>query len=128
MVRSSTRAVRSSASTAAIESPTGYNAGYGFAVPINLARSVMDQIVKSGHVERAALGIQVRDASADDAAYVGLKDIRGVLVEDFGDATRRRRKAGVQPGDVIVVGRRQAGRLRGAAPGSRSRSVTRATS
>ena len=86
----------------AIESPTGYNAGYGFAVPINLARSVMDQIVKSGHVERAALGIQVRDASADDAAYVGLKDIRGVLVQDFGDANSPARQAGVQAGDVIV--------------------------
>ena len=34
----------------AIESPTGYNAGYGFAVPINLARAVMSQIIKTGHV------------------------------------------------------------------------------
>ena len=86
----------------AIESPTGYNAGYGFAVPINLARTVMNALVKSGHVDRAGLGIQVRDASADDAAYVGMKDIRGVLVEDFGDATSPAQKAGVQPGDVIV--------------------------
>jgi len=38
----------------AIESPTGYNAGYGFAVPISLARAVMDQIIKNGHVERGA--------------------------------------------------------------------------
>jgi serine protease Do len=88
---------------AAIESPTGYNAGYGFAVPINLARSVMNQIIKSGHVERAALGVQVRDASGDDAAYVGLKDIRGVLVEDYGDADSPARKAGIQPGDVIIA-------------------------
>jgi serine protease Do len=87
---------------AAIESPTGYNAGYGFAVPINLARNVMNAIVKTGHVQRAGLGIQVRDASADDAAYVGMKDIRGVLVEDFGDASSPAKKAGVQPGDVIV--------------------------
>ncbi|HEX3866094.1 MAG TPA: Do family serine endopeptidase [Gemmatimonadaceae bacterium] len=87
---------------AAIESPTGYNAGYGFAVPINLARSVMDEIVKSGHVERVALGIQVRDASPDDAAYVGLPDARGVLVEDFGDAASPAQKAGVQAGDVII--------------------------
>src|SRR5579884_687430 len=87
----------------AIESPTGYNAGYGFAVPINLARSVMNQIIKSGHVERAALGIQVRDASPDDAAYVGLKETRGVLVEDFGDNTSPAQKAGIQAGDVIVA-------------------------
>jgi serine protease Do len=86
----------------AIESPTGYNAGYGFAVPINLARAVMGQIIKSGKVERVALGIAVRDASADDATYVGLDEIRGVLVQDFGDATSPAQKAGVQAGDVIV--------------------------
>jgi len=86
----------------AIESPTGYNAGYGFAVPINLARAVMGQIIKSGKVERVALGIAVRDASADDAAYVGLDEIRGVLVQDFGDATSPAQKAGIQAGDVIV--------------------------
>jgi serine protease Do len=87
----------------AIESPTGYNAGYGFAVPINLARAVMGQIIKSGKVERVALGIAVRDASADDAAYVGLDEIRGVLVQDFGDATSPAQKAGIQAGDVIVT-------------------------
>jgi serine protease Do len=86
----------------AIESPTGYNAGYGFAVPINLAREVMGQIIKTGSVQRVALGVQVRDASADDAAYVGLNDIRGVLVEDFGDASSPAQKAGMQPGDVIL--------------------------
>jgi serine protease Do len=87
----------------AIESPTGYNAGYGFAVPINLARAVMDQIVKTGHVQRVALGIQVRDASADDAAYVGLKDIGGVLVSAFADDNSAAKKAGMQEGDVIVA-------------------------
>jgi serine protease Do len=86
----------------AIESPTGYNAGYGFAVPINLARAVMDQLIKNGRVERAALGVQVRDASTDDAAYVGLPETRGVLVQDFGDESSPARKAGIQPGDVIV--------------------------
>ena len=87
----------------AIESPTGYNTGYGFAVPINLARSVMGQIIKSGHVERVALGIAVRDAGADDAAYVGQKQIGGVLVEDFSDKSSPAAKAGLQPGDVIVA-------------------------
>jgi serine protease Do len=87
----------------AIESPTGYNTGYGFAVPINLARSVMSQIIKNGHVDRVALGIQVRDAGADDAAYVGTKQIGGVLVEDFADKNSPAAKAGLQPGDVIVA-------------------------
>jgi serine protease Do len=87
----------------AIESPTGYNAGYGFAVPINVARDVMNQIIKTGHVERAALGVQVRDASPEDAAYVGLKNIGGVLVEDFADASSPAAKAGMKAGDVIVA-------------------------
>ena len=56
----------------AIASPTGFSAGYGFAVPINLARAVMSQIRTNGRVERAALGVLVRDATTDDAAYVGL--------------------------------------------------------
>jgi serine protease Do len=86
----------------AIESPTGYNAGYGFAVPINLARSVMNQLIKNGHVERVALGVQVRDASADDAAYAGLKTIGGVLVNDFSSESSAAKKAGIEPGDVIV--------------------------
>ncbi len=86
----------------AIESPTGYNAGYGFAVPINLARSVMNQIIRTGHVERVALGVSVRDASADDAAYAGLKSIGGVLVNEFSSPNSAAQKAGLQAGDVIV--------------------------
>jgi serine protease Do len=86
----------------AIESPTGYNAGYGFAVPINLARSVMNQIIKTGHVERAALGVQVRDANADDAAYAGMKSIGGVLVNEYSAPNSAAEKAGLKPGDVIL--------------------------
>jgi serine protease Do len=92
----------------AIASPTGYNAGYGFAVPINLARAVMGQIKANGRVERAVLGVMVKDATNDDAAYVGLKENRGVLVEDFGSADSPAKRAGLQVGDVIVsVGGRQ---------------------
>ena len=86
----------------AIASPTGYNAGYGFAVPINLARAVMSQIRENGRVERAALGVLVRDATVEDAAYVGLKENRGVLVQDFGSEDSPAKRAGLQPGDVII--------------------------
>jgi serine protease Do len=86
----------------AIASPTGTYSGYGFAVPIDLARKVMDQIVKSGHVSRAALGILARDASEEDAKYVGLDSIHGVLVEDFDDASPAK-SAGLEPGDVIIA-------------------------
>ena len=85
----------------AIASRTGFYSGYGFAIPINLARSVMDQLIQHGSVRRVALGISVRNASANDAAYVGLPDIRGVLVEDFGDDSPAK-TSGIQPGDIIV--------------------------
>ena len=86
----------------AIASETGYYSGYGFAIPINLARRVMDQLIQSGHVERAALGILVRDATANDAQYVGLPEIRGVLVQDFSTEGKAAERAGLEPGDIIV--------------------------
>ena len=87
----------------AIASRTGFYSGYGFAIPINLARHVMDQIISHGEVRRSVLGIAVRDASANDAAYVGLPDIRGVLVEDFGSENSGAKKAGIEPGDIIIT-------------------------
>ena len=86
----------------AIASPTGVSAGYGFAVPINLARAVMEQIRTNGHVERAALGVLVRDASTEDAAYVGMPENRGVLVQDFPSADSPAKLAGLKTGDVII--------------------------
>ena len=86
----------------AIASGTGFYSGYGFAIPINLARTVMDQLIEHGRVRRAALGITVRNASANDAAYVGLPEIRGVIVEDFGGDTSPARQAGLEPGDIII--------------------------
>jgi serine protease Do len=85
----------------AIASETGFNVGYGFAIPINLARNVMTQLIATGKVQRAALGITIRDATATDAAYVGLPDIRGVKVEDFPDDSPAK-AAGLEPGDIII--------------------------
>jgi serine protease Do len=85
----------------AIASRTGFYSGYGFAIPINLARSVMDQLISHGSVRRVALGISVRNASPNDAAYVGLPNIRGVLVEDFSDDSPAK-TSGIEPGDIIV--------------------------
>jgi serine protease Do len=85
----------------AIASQTGFYSGYGFAIPIDLARNVMDQLISSGRVHRAALGVTVQNATANDAAYVGLPDIRGVLVQDFTEDSPAR-KAGIEPGDIIV--------------------------
>ncbi len=87
----------------AIASRTGFYSGYGFAIPITLARQVMDQLIAYGEVRRSVLGISVRNASANDAAYVGLPDIRGVLVEDFGSDTSAAKRAGLEVGDIIIT-------------------------
>ena len=87
----------------AIASPTGYNAGYGFAIPITLAKRVMDQLIANGHVRVPALGIGIDDVSPEDAAVAGVKDIRGVLVRNFPNEGTPAQKAGLQPGDVIIT-------------------------
>jgi len=85
----------------AIASQTGFYSGYGFAIPIDLARQVMDQIIAGGRVNRVAIGVSVQNATANDAEYVGLPEIRGVLVQDFsGDSPAR--QAGLEAGDIIV--------------------------
>src|SRR5712664_3691669 len=87
----------------AIASETGFYAGYGFAIPMNLARTVMDQLVKTGHVERAVMGISIHDARQEDADAVGLKQIGGVVVDSYTSDDSPARKGGIQPGDVIVA-------------------------
>jgi serine protease Do len=87
----------------AIASPTGVYAGYGFAIPINLARTVSQQLIAHGKVTRAILGVSIRDADPDDAAYVGLDAIRGVAVQDYSADDSPAKKAGIQLGDVIVA-------------------------
>src|SRR5881398_2656652 len=88
---------------AAIASETGYYAGYGFAIPMNLARTVMDQLVKTGRVERAVMGVAIHDARQEDADAVGLKQISVVVVDSYTSDDSPARKAGIQPGDVIVA-------------------------
>lgn len=87
----------------AIASETGYNMGYGFAIPIDLARNVMDQLIKTGKVERAALGVQVEEATALDAEYVGLDQVRGVRIASFTTDASPAKRAGMEVGDVVVT-------------------------
>src|SRR6059036_1626089 len=89
---------------AAIASETGFYSGYGFAIPINLARTVMTQLIATGHVDRAVIGVQIRAITPEDAEYAKLPDIRGVVVNDFTPPENSpARRAGVQEGDVIVA-------------------------
>jgi len=88
----------------AIASETGFYAGYGFAIPINLARTVMTQLISTGHVERAVIGVQIRPITPEDAEDAKLPEIRGVVVNEFNppdDSPAKR--AGIQQGDVIVA-------------------------
>jgi len=87
----------------AIASPTGYYSGYGFAIPISLAKDVMDDFIKFGRVRRAVLGIGIDEVDAEDASVAGITDIAGVKVRGFSpDADSPAQKAGVEAGDVIT--------------------------
>ncbi|HEX7119762.1 MAG TPA: trypsin-like peptidase domain-containing protein [Longimicrobiales bacterium] len=85
----------------AIASPTGFFAGYGFAVPINLARRVAAQLIEHGHVRRAYLGLLLNNVDAADAKVYGLEAAQGaevVSIEPVSPAA----KSGIRLGDVIV--------------------------
>src|SRR5512133_1876164 len=88
----------------AIASPTGFYTGYGFAIPITLAKNVMDDIIRYGKVRRSVLGIAIEDVTPEDAQVAGLKTIAGVKVGGFNPTDDSpAEKAGVEPGDVIVA-------------------------
>ncbi|MGH7636369.1 MAG: Do family serine endopeptidase [Gemmatimonadaceae bacterium] len=89
----------------AIASQTGFNAGYGFAIPITLAKLVMDDLIQHGRVRRAVLGISIADVSPTDARAAGLTDIRGVMVDGFdpSESESPAARAGMQPGDIIIA-------------------------
>ena len=86
----------------AIATRTGYYQGYGFAIPISLARDVMDDLIKYGRVRRAVIGVTINDVTAEDAAAAGLKEIRGVKVGGYSGPESPARKAGLEPGDIII--------------------------
>ncbi|HEX8359107.1 MAG TPA: trypsin-like peptidase domain-containing protein [Longimicrobium sp.] len=87
----------------AIASPTGFYAGYGFAVPIDLARKIADDLVRYGKVRRPVLGITLKDVRPEDAEVFRLPRIAGVVVNDFAQgAPSAAREAGIRQGDVIV--------------------------
>ncbi len=86
----------------AIASPTGFYSGYGFAVPIDLARKVADDLIRYGKVRRPALGITLKDVRPEDAEVFKLPRIMGVVVNDF-TRDSPAREVGVRQGDVVVA-------------------------
>jgi serine protease Do len=87
--------------TAIISPGTGGNNGVGFAIPSNLARSVMDQLVTKGKVTRAYLGVTLQPVTPSLAKAFGLSQAQGALVGDVNPNTPAS-LAGLQPGDVVV--------------------------
>jgi serine protease Do len=85
----------------AIISRSGGYQGIGFAIPVNLAKAVMDQLVTKGKVTRGWLGVGIQQLDSDLAEQFGLKDVKGALVSQvFEDSPAQ--KAGLKVGDVIL--------------------------
>src|SRR5690606_3071574 len=85
----------------AIASPTGTYSGYGFAVPIRLAKRVADDLIRYGTVHRPRLAVQIKDVEPADIDVFGLPGADGSVVTVVQDGPAR--LAGVQAGDVIVA-------------------------
>lgn len=86
----------------AISTPTGGNVGIGFAIPINLAHEVLDQLKERGKVVRGWLGVQIGPLSKDLAEGLNLDGVQGVLINDvFSDSPAE--KAGIKAGDVVLA-------------------------
>jgi len=85
----------------AIYSRSGGNNGIGFAIPINLAKSVFDDLRENGKVERARLGVMIRDIDKETQEAMGLKSRHGALVPQV-ESGSAADKAGIQAGDVIT--------------------------
>ena len=87
--------------TAIITHGSGGSQGIGFAVPVNLARNVMNQILKNGKVTRAYMGILPQDVTPAMAKAFSEKEAKGVVVGDV-TASSPAQEAGVQRGDIIL--------------------------
>src|ERR1700723_2001280 len=87
--------------TAILTGGGGGNQGVGFAIPISLAKNVMDQIMTHGKVVRGYLGVYIQDVTPDMARAFGLEQAGGALVGDVSPKTPASR-AGLKKGDVIL--------------------------
>jgi Do/DeqQ family serine protease len=99
----------------AILSRSGGNIGIGFAIPVNMAKGVMDQLIKYGQVKRGVLGVNIYNVTPDIAKELGLTESSGALVAGVAQGSAAER-AGVKTGDIITsingVAMRDASELR----------------
>ena len=85
-----------------ILSPSGGSIGIGFAIPSNMAQNVMMQLIKTGKVRRAKMGVTVQTVNSELAQSLGLPDVRGALVSSV-EPNSPAQKAGIERGDVIMT-------------------------
>jgi serine protease Do len=85
-----------------ILSPSGGNIGIGFAIPSNMAKAVMDQLMKTGKVRRGMLGVTIQSVDADLASSLNLPAARGAIVTSVANGGPAER-AGLKRGDVITA-------------------------
>ena len=86
---------------AAIATRTGMFAGYGFAIPINLAKTVANDLIKLGHVNRGYIGVGIKAIDQTEAEALGLNVPRGVRI-DHVEKNSGGESAGLKEGDVIL--------------------------
>ena len=85
----------------AIFSSSGGSVGIGFAIPIDMAKNIKDQLVRNGKVTRGQLGVMIGELTKDLADYFGINTSKGVLVSDVLKASPAE-KAGLEAGDIIL--------------------------
>lgn len=85
-----------------ILSPSGGNIGIGFAIPSNMAKAVMDQLLKDGKVRRGMLGVTIQPVDSDLAASLNLPAARGAIITSV-SAGGPAERAGIRRGDVITA-------------------------
>jgi len=92
----------------AIYSRSGGSLGIGFAIPVSIARNVLEQIVATGEVVRGWVGVEIQELTPELAASFGYRDASGALIAGVLRGSPADR-AGVRPGDVRGRARRRAG-------------------
>jgi serine protease Do len=87
---------------AAIASGNGFYAGYSFAIPVNIVKKVVADLLDYGEIQRAFLGVNIREIDSKFAEQQGLKELKGVYVADVLDDGAAQ-KSGIQKGDIITA-------------------------
>ena len=86
----------------AIQSPTGSYSGYSFAIPVNIMKKVVNDIMEYGVVQRAFIGVSIRNINAELAQEEDLKVSNGVFIQGLANDGAAQ-KAGIKAGDVVVA-------------------------